>query len=150
MWGSRRAEPLEEGCSFSKVIERRCATDEQGELRCHALTKIYKHCPGRPTEEIIEHESGSSTQQHDRHALAEPRLPEGWGAERRGGGLADFRGLHEDFRGMAAELDNVFRMFGFGEFGMGGRRFEEQPPRSHVPRQEHPARSFPGVRVDEI
>lgn len=50
---------MDQACSYSTSVERRCATDEEGRLRCQMLRRTFRHCPGKPAEEVerIEEES---------------------------------------------------------------------------------------------
>lgn len=47
------ADPREEEvCSTSTHIERHCQADEAGAMRCETIKRMYRHCPGRPPEEL--------------------------------------------------------------------------------------------------
>ena len=39
-------------CYLSSSFTQRCVTDEDGKLKCEALKRKFRHCPGREREEI--------------------------------------------------------------------------------------------------
>lgn len=46
------------GCSFSQSSSSVCSSNENGELICKRNTRIVRHCPGRPREELVLEEDG--------------------------------------------------------------------------------------------
>ncbi|KAL1523751.1 hypothetical protein AB1Y20_018678 [Prymnesium parvum] len=144
---------MEEECAFSQVIERHCATDEEGRLRCQTIRKLYKHCPGRHPEEVIEREDETGASLDGRgqsDAWVQPRVP---GRHFEGGGeltLHDFRSLQDDF---VNQMNSIFRIFGFDGFGkgFGGGLFESTPPpRARAEQQPDASRPHHKLKIDEI
>ena len=61
---STRLLAMDQACSYSTSVERRCATDEEGRLRCQMLRRTFRHCPGKPAEEVerIEESDGTAAE----------------------------------------------------------------------------------------
>lgn len=120
-----------EDCFLSSSWERRCATDENGKLRCETLSRQWRHCPGRAPEEV-------TTERHKEdhpHHTPPPTSP--------GSGSPD-AGMEQMMRHMEA------MMGAFGMLGglMLGPRLEAPIAPHERRRQEVPVP--PPIRVDEV
>jgi hypothetical protein len=132
----------DDGCMRSTQWERRCATDEAGELKCETLRRVFRHCPGRAPEEVER----------------EVNPPDGTpGSDRRVPFAADGLGTPRGDAWQPHNLDQMREQMEamLGAFGQGGSWWsggtwpgaEPQLP-GRAPRQ--PERREPPLRVDEI
>jgi len=39
-------------CYFSNSEERRCELGQDGQMRCEVLKRVWRHCPGKPPEQV--------------------------------------------------------------------------------------------------
>ena len=137
---------MEDGCVLSTQIERRCSTDDAGVLRCQTLKRVWRHCPGKPPEEL----SVDSAENEGTHSP--PELP--WphhsaphhGAGPGFGGFGSLGGFGGGFEHMLSQMQSMMEAFGggLGGGGLGGGGFGPMPPGASGPPQQ------PQVRVDEV
>ena len=131
----RAQQDAEDGCMVSTSWERRCATDDQGKLRCETLQRKWRHCPGRAPEELSSthsEEGADGAQPHVPPALASP-----WATAPRGptdGG----------FDHMFRQMEAMMGILGGGFFG-GGLAMPPRMPQPAAPGQER----RPPLRLDE-
>ena len=127
---------LREDCYLSSSWERRCATDENGKLRCETLSQQWRHCPGRAPEEVTTERLSSEDQPHH---PPPPTSPERW----RGAASPD-AGKEQ----MMRHMETMMEAFGMLGGLMLGPRLEAPLAPHERNRQEVPAP--PPIRVDEV
>ena len=148
--GGGASEQGDEHCTISQHWERRCQTDEAGVLRCETLKRMYRHCPGRPPEEIsvtkVEDEGepmapsfGSSPPSLGGHLFGGPFFGRGSDAGHGHGTvlLPGPEAMFQQFDAMVGQL--------FGEHG--DRPLRRRPP-TMAPLQQPSIP--PNIRVDEV
>jgi len=152
-----------DNCYHSQTEERRCATDAAGETRCELLRRVWRHCPGKPAEEVRTERSEVTGDE----ALA---LAQGLGggslfSENGRGGWSMLPGWSEphDARSHAEATDPVGAMFsqlerqmeaalrGLGGFG-GMQQMPQMPRRLPPNRPAEAPQQLPAstIRVDEV
>ena len=149
---SRSSLAAEDACVYSTSIERRCATDESGELRCETLKRTFRQLSGQNPEEIsaerTQDDGGADAQQHG-----------GFFTWRRGGELPfghDAAGIE----GMMRRADAMMSAMMGGGLLLPPRHGTEVPPpqqqapsqRATTPWWQPPATAAapPTFRVDEV
>ena len=163
----------DERCSVSTSWERRCQTDDAGALRCETIKRKFRHCPGRPAEELsaehVEHGAddaeSSSLLAHVPSALfgaffGEPQLPperatpggfgHAVGQQHPGGDIGQHTGIGElgglsGLSHLGGLLQQLQSMLG-GGFGPPGAGAPRGPGNGADPGHPPP----PRVRVEEV
>ena len=135
-----------DACYISRSEEHRCQTDEDGQMRCTTLKRVWRHCPGQPPQELeSEHSTTEAPQRSD--AWPESRRPDPWG-QRDGQVPSPFAGdrsmgdVFGMFAQMEAQMESLFRGLG----GMGGGMQLRPPVRAPQPRAPPAVQ----VEVDEV
>ena len=130
-----------EQCWLSQSQETRCQTDAEGQLRCETLKRLWRHCPGKPPEELKTERSDAGPPQIPQSPFApfDAHPPRRLPVESTDGVLGLFAAMEEQMAAM---------MHGF----VGGMHRLPRLPRDAAPERDERASRPPRqpVRVDEI
>ena len=117
MWSSSDADAAarQDECIISSRWEQRCQTDDEGKLRCEALKRKWRLCPGQQPVEIERSTSKEENPQELNGVFTSPwpRAFGGADAPSRGPGMHPLP--PPDLGGMFQQMDQLFSALFFGD-----------------------------------